>query len=852
MTDRADWARVESVFDAVLAAPGARRRETLDRLSAGDAALRQEVESLLAAHDASANFLEMSVAAFAAPLVTEPGAAEADDSLVGSVIDRYRLVKELGRGGGGRVYLAERADGQFEHRVALKVMRAGGDSRLALERFVRERQILATLDHPNIARLFDGGVTSDARPYLVMELIDGQTITAYCAEHQLNIDHRLRLFMTICRAVQYAHRHVIVHRDLKPTNVLVTADGVVKLLDFGIATLADAPSEAALGGAVMTPEYASPEQVAGGRITTASDVYQLGVLLCELLTGRRPHTARGDRAALLRAIREEPAPMPSSLADLTRAGAGRVLRGDLDAIVLMALSKNPDERYPSVEQFANDVERYLTHVPTRAGGATPAIRLHKFTRRHRLAATFISVFVITAIGLTTFYTVQVRRERDRARQEADKAMASARLLSGLFERWDPDASDRRAVSAAQVLADSARSAERELLTQPETFAATASVLGNLNATLGQIEEARRLLNQALAIQEQRPPSLDLAATLLRISSLQRMTGDALGAVKVSQRALAMYREWLGASHPETLAVQLRAVGPLQDIQDFRQCEALLRDILSKLPDRANALGTEASGVLGYILFMQGRYGEAVAELRPALARAHQLFGDAHPTTIVIMQYLASSLREPSQLPEAEQLVRDALRIRRELYGDARPETAHHALGLAVLLDRKGDFADAERIARLALTYWEGLGLPHIAHAMTMRTIGGLRLAQGDRSGAEMYLRRSLTMIRQLFPNGTHEDEGDVLNRLAYVLHARASSDAAEIYQQAVAFDRKRAPGSPAFITDGYEYLAAVAAGRGDRDLARALYQRAASLYQRELPEGHPYRLAAERGLASLR
>jgi len=868
--DASRWAEVEAALEAALQVPRGEREALLRRLAAGDEALRREVESLLGAHDAADDFLETSAENFARPFVGDLPDDPALDEVVGSTIGRYTVRRELGRGGFGRVYLADRADGQFEQRVALKLVKRGMDTDEIVGRFLRERQILARLEHANIARLLDGGVSDDGRPYFVMEYVEGLPITEHCDRRRLSVDARLRLFATVCRAVQYAHRNLVVHRDIKPTNVLVTEAGEVKLLDFGIAKVLDEGDSAATVArgpnvGLMTPDYASPEQIAGNPVTTVSDVYQLGVLLYELLTGHRPHTGmQGDRLAVLRSILEVEPRRPSTVlghagevAIAARSGAGvdrlrRRLKGDLDGIVLKALRKEPDRRYPSAEDLAGDIERHLAHLPVHVGaGAGFVYHAGKFVRRHRLLVGAGAFVALLSLGFGAFYTARMRTERDRARREADKALEGARLLRGFFRSWDPDASDRGAVSAAQVLAGSARQAERELHEQPETLAATLSVLGDLNTSIGEMSTADGLIGRAQAIQERLPdsPGADLAATLARRGRLQLERGDLRGAESAYRRSLDLHRALLGASHPETLVVESDLAGAIQASQRLGEAEALFRDVVARLASARNPQVLEAKTNLGYALFLQARYPEAVAILRPTLASCRATYGAMHPLTLRTMRSLASSLRNPNELGEAEALGRESHRLMRGLYGDERAETTHSAMWMAVFFERKGDFEEAEHWARTTSPFNETHPL-HVETALHLRTLGGIRMVRGDRVEAEALLRRGLAILRQLFPAGTHPDQGDILNRLALLVVERGARDADEIYAQAVAFERARKSG-PFFVTDGYECLARAAQRRGDRQLAETLYRRAVTLYGAELPEGHPYRAAARSGLADL-
>jgi tRNA A-37 threonylcarbamoyl transferase component Bud32/tetratricopeptide (TPR) repeat protein len=425
--DPARLQAVEAIFHAALDVEPDRRQAFLDERCAGDAALRSEVEALVDAHGRAGGFIDTPVATLDGRLFE---ADDADDRLTGTTIGHWEILKRIGSGGMGAVYLARRADRQFEQQVALKLIKRGMDTEAVLRRFRNERQILAGFDHPNIARLLDGDTTAEGLPYFVMEYVEGLPIDAYCERHALPVPDRLRLFREACAAVSYAHRHAVIHRDLKPSNILVSADGVPKLLDFGIARLL-LPGEAAdsatlIGLRVLTPEYASPEQVRGEPVTTASDVYSLGVVLYRLLTGEPPYrvTARAPDD-VVRTVGETAPQRPSARVDAVK---GRPLRGDLDNIVLMALRKEPERRYGSVDQFSDDIRRHLEALPVLARRDTLGYRAGKFIRRNTAASIAAALVVLSLVGGIVATSWQAHRARTQeAIALAEKARAEHRF-----------------------------------------------------------------------------------------------------------------------------------------------------------------------------------------------------------------------------------------------------------------------------------------------------------------------------------------------------------------------------------------------------------------------------------------
>ncbi len=394
------WQQVYQLFNSALERDAEERDAFLDAACRDNPSLRLAVENLIVADERAGGFLREPLPV---GLAASFGGEATEVSMVGRRFGAYRIVRELGRGGMGAVYLAERADEQYEKQVAIKIVRRGMDNEELRRRFRRERQILAGLDHPNIARLLDGGVSEDGLPYFVMEYVEGVAINEYCRRRELNTTERLELFLRVCDAVQHAHRNRVVHRDLKPGNILVGADGAPKLLDFGIARLLQPGVDQTVatdGLRPMTPAYASPEQARGGEVAATSDVYSLGVTLYELLTGKLPYRLTNDSAEeLARAICEQTPERPSAASENPR---GR-LAGELDDIVLMALRKEPERRYASVEQLAEDIRRHLAGHPVIARGESLGYRARKFIRRHRAgvaAAAFILLALLGVIGAT--------------------------------------------------------------------------------------------------------------------------------------------------------------------------------------------------------------------------------------------------------------------------------------------------------------------------------------------------------------------------------------------------------------------------------------------------------------------
>jgi serine/threonine-protein kinase len=515
------WRRIQLVFERAVELDAASRARYLDEACRDDPLLRDEVDALLRAEDAmdNADFLGRAVRDAAQELVRE-------EIKSGERFDEYRLVRELGSGGMGAVWLAERADGEYSAHVAIKLVRGGFKSPEVERRFRVERQILADLTHPNIARLIDGGTGPDGMPYIVMEYVDGRPITDWARDARLSLDQRLRLFRTVCDAVQHAHQSLIVHRDIKPSNILVAPDGVPKLVDFGIAKmLAPGPGAFQTVSMVrpMTPWYASPEQIAGERITAATDVYALGLLLFELTTGRHPYG--GNRATFLevrRRILEETPPLPSAVAEAFDERPDGVepkdLRGDLDAIVLRALRRQPEHRYTSAAEFGQDVRRFLDGEPVLARGNSWTYQISRLARRYAARVSLAAAAFLLLVALAAFATLRLVSQRDDAHSRAVRVAQAVAVLASpasagpaLSQEQALDDADAL-LAAASTLIDSDRFQQAGAVVRTAVqrlepavsddnpvLARARSILGRTLTLQGEIADAEPLLTRAFDV-----------------------------------------------------------------------------------------------------------------------------------------------------------------------------------------------------------------------------------------------------------------------------------------------------------------------------------------------------------------
>ena len=654
------WARLQAIFAAAADLSRDERDHYLDRECANDPTLRLQVESLLLSLDGAGTRIGNAVGNAAAEAC---GTEEAFPP--GSWLGPYQIVRPLGHGGMGAVYLAVRADDQFRKQVAVKIMRAGWHSPAALARFRTERQILADLEHPYIARLLDGGTVAGA-PYVAMEYVDGVPIDQYAREGGLTVPERLRLFRQLLEAVAYAHRNLIIHRDIKPGNVLVSG-GVPKLLDFGIAKLLGPdglPETLALteaGERLMTPDYASPEQVRGETITTASDIYSLGVLLYELVTGERPFQTGGQSPGEMeRAICTQDPERPS-----TRA-ARRELAGDLDNVILMAMRKEPERRYASVDQFSEDIRRYLEGFPVSARRDTWGYRASKFVGRHKLGVVAAAALAATIVGFGIGMGVLARRaaaERDTARTERNRAEQVSKLLLDTFRIADPAHGDGNRVTAREILDRGADQIERQAI-DGGTRADMLDTLGEAYQNLGIYDRSRKELEEAR----------DLRLKLYGAES-------------------APY------------ALSLHHLGVLlQRSASWAESEKLLRAaiaIRAREPEMAEGQA-DSLAWLSVTLLNQGRPADAETAARESLAIRGRLRGSEASGTADTEEALGTVLMNRGKVQEAEPLFRDALNLHRRELGEENMQVADLLEGLGKIKLTGGDYQQAEQYFRARL------------------------------------------------------------------------------------------------------------------------------------------------------
>ena len=824
--DPAVWRRVDEIFESVLELPVDDRCAFLDGLSGPDAALRAAVERLLIADSKARTFLERPLCG----TLTEPvDASRRSDE--GLLVGPYKLLRRLGTGGMGVVYQGVRVDDEFQQQVAIKLIEHGRDSEEIHRRLRAERQVLAQFQHENIARLYDGGTTDAGRPYLVMELIDGLPITAYCDRHRLSIDQRLELFRGVCSAVQYAHRNLVVHRDLKPDNILVLEDGTPKLLDFGIAKLLDPgrlPADALKTHAdlrLMTPSFASPEQVRGEPVTTACDVYSLGVLLFQMLTGVLPYrlAGRASRHEIERAICERRPERPSSavvrpandadgpaLAELGRARGSRPselsrrLRGDLDTIVLKALRKEPDRRYGSVEQMAEDLRRHRLQLPVSARADTLAYRAEKFFRRHRLGTAVAALLLALVLGFT-LALVNQSRQTARAR---DKAEIALEFMVGLFDAAAPT---DEPLTVRQILESGAEHVATELPGHPEIQITLLDRIVEIYVNLGWYERAAELAEQLLEARRRfhGDGHQDVAASLSYVAELKKIGGDYAASERLYRQALEIQRRLTG--------------------------------------NEGKAVSEIFQG-LAMTLEAKGDYPRALRLLQQALEARRAEVGAGHPDLGWSWAFVAAARQKNGDLEGAEQAYRTATPLIEKKYGRRHRWSGQVRNNFGHLLNERGRHAEAEALLAQALEIQQGLlEDDHPDLGFSWKNLGAARFGQGDFVGAVQAFDRGIAILRAQLGD-RHPTVAKVLIGLAAV-HAAAGAldDAERLYREALAIYGETALDEHPKAAEALLGLGSLLAGRGQHAEAEPLLREALVIFGRKLPSGDP-RIARAEGV----
>jgi eukaryotic-like serine/threonine-protein kinase len=758
---RARSQRIQELFDEARALNAGELNDWLQQRCGDDQSLQNEVLSRLAGATASSAAFDESV---------ERAIASVEDVPPGRLIGRYRVVRMLGRGGMGAVYLAERADEQFQQQVAIKLIGGLVPASALARRFRAERQILANLNHPNIARLLDGGAGEDGVPYLAMEYIDGIRLDRYCDENGIDVRKRLHLFQQVCAAVQYAHQNLVVHRDIKPSNILVTAEGHPKLLDFGIAKLLDSERTTSqvddltrLHERVWTPGYASPEQMRGERIGTVSDVYSLGVLLYYLLTGIHPYPLTGAKPdEFLHLVETMDPQRPSAAVNRSLQSSrtlARTLAGDLDNIVLRAMHREPERRYPSAAALAEDVQRYLEDRPVEARPDAWTYRIGKFARRNAASLAATSIVLVSLVALVSFYTARLTAERDVAQRERATSASVSQFMREVFRVADPSSARGNSVTVREVLDAAVKRIDTDLHTEPRLRNQLLMSMGQAYNGLGLWDQARQLLERVVE-QERRSSGnshIELAEALTALATANHNANHFDVDLEQYREALKI-REGLGRMQNADGAVLLNAIaGTLRAQQHFD--ESL--DYSGRAEAIARALDPAQPRVLGQVLqgyamtfLLIGEHVRAEKLARDSLSLLHDAVNDDYDAYATSIYALAESLRRQYKLDESVKLQRELLDVQIARLGADATLVARTWNNMAHVLRASGKYQESQdALLRSIEIYNKAPGENTFDLAVSYHNLGGLQNEAGQYKPALQSLQRALELKQQL--NGPH-------------------------------------------------------------------------------------------------
>lgn len=711
------WQIVTFIVDRVLELEPEEQLQFIERECKQDPELKSQVITFLKSINKSDGLWDELLDSNRALVneLTSSGTAmkEITEGFVPDQIGPYKINRLLARGGMGDVYLAERSDGQYHRNVAIKILRSELIHDNLEQRFLYEREILSSLEHPNIARLYDGGLTTDGRPYLVMEYVDGRPISSFCSENNCTLENKLHLFTQVCQAVNYAHRNLIIHRDLKPDNIFVNSEGVVKILDFGIAKIIDTElSNKELlktqeGLRLLSIQYAAPEQITLEKITTATDVYGLGLLLYEMATGFKPYDLKEKKLKEAEHfIRHLSPDLPSSKAD--DPSVSNKLKGDLDAIISKALRKEPQHRYQSAEQLLDDLNRYKAHLPVQAQKDSIRYRSVKFVKRHSPAIISLLLVISVSIGFVFYHTYRITTERNIAQTEAQKAQQAVSFLIEMFESANPEESLGDTLTVYDLIKKGVQNTET-LSEQPTLKAQMFEVIGRVYRSLGEYRNARSLLEKSYHLRLQE----------------------------------------FGLKHTETVE-SLDQIGILLSEEGkFSEAESFFRLSYStrlQLSDSAGASLANTKNELAYVLRRQGKFSESKKIYEELISAYSAHFGEEHPKTISSISGLAALLHAMNNYEESEKYYRKILEIRQKNLGPVHPDIAMDLNSLGALLMNTGNFEEAEELLRLSFQMRKELyGSEHPKVALTMNNLAILYRDKGEFESAEKLFKESLKM-----------------------------------------------------------------------------------------------------------
>lgn len=790
--DSTRWSQIQTLFHHAADLPNLEQRAYLQSACGDDTGLMADVLALLEEDARGSSLLDSDMAHVAHHVL--------DDStpppLPSKEFGPYKIVRVLGEGGMGVVYLAERTD--LGSLVAIKILRDAWLSPARRERFSTEQRTLAQLNHPSIARLYDADTLNDGTPWFVMEYVEGVPLTEYCSRRDCGIDERLKLFRSVCEAVQYAHAHAVIHRDLKPSNILVKADASIRLLDFGIAkqleTLDVPMDQTRTGLRLMTPAYAAPEQVRGERMGIHTDVYSLGVILYELLAGKLPFDLSNRTPAEAETILVEREPeKPSASAQATAQQTAAAQRGvwlgktswaDLDVMCLTAMHKDPKRRYASVEALMRDLDHYLKGEPLEARADTLQYRVGKFIKRNSRAVAAAGLVFLLVVCLVVIYTVRLTKARNAALAEAARTQRVQRFMQNLFQGGDEDAGpadDLRVVTLLDRGAQQARALDAEPAVQAELY----ETLGDSYEQLGKYEQADSLLNLALEKRKSLygADSAPVAETLVALGFVRRDQGKLEEAEKLTRDGLAMSKRHLPPNHPAVARATSDLGQVLVNRGEYSAAIPILEEAL-RLQSGSGATAADLGTTLTELAnaqFYTGHYAESDSLNHRILEMDRQTFGANHPNVAEDLINLGSTQYEWGHYAEAEKYDRDALEIAQAWWGKDHPETSSFLTILGRALVAQGKLDEASDLLQEALSIQERVyGKVHTRVASTVNELGKIAQQKGKLDEAEADFTRAANIWKTVY-NGKHYYIGTALANLGGVAIERKQFERAESF-----------------------------------------------------------------------
>ncbi|MEN7343849.1 MAG: serine/threonine-protein kinase, partial [Pseudomonadota bacterium] len=847
-TDDKRWKKLNQLLAKALEQPALERDAWIDEQCGDDKALAAELRELLAFDGEETGGLSDAIV---------KASARATDPLIGASIGSYRVTDKIAEGGMGVVYAGDREGADFEQRVAIKVMHSHKLDDVAKARFVAERQILASLNHPNIAKLIDGGVTDDGLPFFVMEYIEGENIADYCAKNALSNGEILKLIMTVCDALQYAHNQLVIHRDIKPSNILIDASGAPRLLDFGIAKLL--PTDGTAGQQTrpewraLTPLYASPEQIGNQPISTAADVYGIGLLLYRLLTGRLPYSPTSDHPRdVENAILSSPAELPSSAvtsADNAQWSSKqrKALRGDLDTILLKALRKEPDRRYPTIDAFRDDIKRYLAQLPIGARRDTFAYRMSRFIARNRVAVGLTTVFVVAAVSLTVFYTARLNTERDVAEQTAE-------FLTGLFEDADPYRRSRDELTVAELVSTGAETVSEDTSLSAVVRARLLVTIGRVLRNVSQIDKAEPLLQEAIAIHQTINAPGDHSRALDVLSGVRLSQGRYAEGIEIINEAIEIAESAFGRPSQEvgelicSLAYLNYRNGDYEKM--YEQAETA-REMYEAMFDEKDLRLTRPYGLLGTYYQITGNARLSMEYDKRKLEIQEANFGPDDLRLAITLQSIGIDHIDIGDYETAIANLSRAVKIR-EVASDGTdfqlPQTMY---SLAHALGKIGRFTEAHAMfLRLIDLQIQWKGEVHDVLAYWLNGHGDLLANLGATDQADVAFSKATAIYTEINKPEGHFDRSVTLVGHGKVSRDRGDLDAAESQMRAGLVIREKTIGVENTFTQLARIdLADVLRRQGKLDEARSEFEQALSVMRATGNGEHPTAAQALTGLA---